>query len=124
MGYSEYPKYQLNVERHWSVEAVKVKAARASGITACTMQLKTPDGEVMHDAESLPRYKDVTNGSTLEMSGDKAEKQRSPEPEKAPQAPTANSVVTMAGMFDLEMAPGTHLSALQEADFIRSGACP
>lgn len=88
-----------------------------TGMTNCLTTAAT-----MLMQEALPSYPEINDGSILEMRGQRPEtKAPLPPPvEKAPLAPSAYSVATMAGMFDMNKVPGSHLSALQEAEFIKS----
>jgi|EP01043_Picozoa_sp_COSAG02_P032767 hypothetical protein len=72
--------------------------------------------------ESLPSYTSIRNGSILNMHGQRPVQKVEPPPPKPKPKLAANSVVTMGRMFEKGEIPGSHLSDLQEADFIR-GRC-
>jgi len=111
--------FQLEcVERHWRISSIKMLAQDVSGITASSMTLRAPDGTELADDEKLPTYRSITNGSVLEMEGEKPKK---PPPKKREKSVGA-SVMGMASAFGAGRVPGATLSELQENSMLRDRA--
>ena len=129
--YEQYPVLCM-IERHVLLRAIMFMVEDITGVKFERQELRAPDGSLLSPKKSLPFYEQITNRCTLLLSyHNHCEEDFDQVAVVAPQAikknaqaitetannekkkMTANSVLSMAKMFQNQQVPGGSLSELQ-----------
>lgn len=106
----------------WRVESVKLKIEDKTGVKSVHQKL-SHEGVSILDGQRIKDYPAIKNMDTIEMTDETPpEKPKKTSKQAAPEKPKpkmkADSVLSMAKMFQAGQAPGANLSELQERSML------